>query len=169
MNNDSLNGVNDFVACLTIEIGPNLIVEESADVSFNAGESVVVNSEILISSNATTLVNIDPMLFCDLTADVDEDSSDACLDCDDDNSFIFPGAQEVCDGLDNDCDAASPDGSEDPGLGLPCDGADSDLCLEGTQSCSGGILVCSDSTDDSPEVCGDELDNDCDGFIDEGC
>ena len=31
-------------------------------------------------------------------------------DCDDTESTVFPGAPEICDGLDNDCDGAIDDG-----------------------------------------------------------
>ena len=106
------------------------------------------------------------MLFCDLTADFDEDQSDACLDCNDDDSSVFPGAEETCDGLDNDCDPSSADGSEDPENGTACDGLDTDLCVEGIQACSGGVLVCSDTTDSSLEICGNAIDDDCDGLTD---
>jgi len=68
---------------------------------------------------------------------------------------------DVCDGLDNDCDPASADGDEDPANGAACDGTDSDLCAEGTSSCSAGSLVCSDTSGDNLDVC-DGLDNDCD-------
>ncbi len=68
---------------------------------------------------------------------------------------------DVCDGVDNDCDPASPDGSEDPQVGTLCDGMDSDLCAEGTFSCQGGTLVCNDMTGDDLDVC-DGVDNDCD-------
>jgi len=111
--------------------------------------------------------------------DGDEDGYDTCdtsstygdtdgfsYDCDDSEALINPGATEVCDGLDNDCDAASADGSEDPLVGTACDGPDSDLCMEGTNACAAGTLTCSDTTGNDLEICDDSMDNDCDGNAD---
>ncbi len=68
---------------------------------------------------------------------------------------------DLCDGVDNDCDPSTPDGSGDPAVGVACDGADGDLCNEGTTVCEGGALVCTDDTGDIADVC-DGVDNDCD-------
>jgi MYXO-CTERM domain-containing protein len=40
-------------------------------------------------------------------ADLDSDGFAACVDCDDTRSSVFPGAVEMCDGLDDDCDAVA--------------------------------------------------------------
>ena len=48
-----------------------------------------------------------------------------------------------------------------------CDGPDSDLCLEGVNSCAGGSLVCSDATGSTTELC-NGIDDDCDGIVDDG-
>ena len=104
--------------------------------------------------------------------DLDNDGFDDCdsghpydndgmiADCDDGNSEIFPGNIEYCDGIDNDCDTLTDDGSTDPLLGSPCDGPDADLCTEGVHECNAGTLSCTDNTGDNLDLC-DGLDNDC--------
>ena len=76
---------------------------------------------------------------------------------------------DVCDGVDNDCDPATADGSQDPVLGTPCDGPDSDLCREGATACVAASLTCNDATGGEIEQClGNGGDEDCDGTVDEG-
>lgn len=88
-------------------------------------------------------------------------------DCDDTNASVHPGAIERCNGLNDDCNEMTPDGNDESWYLSPCDGADSDLCLEGNYLCISGLQRCSDATSSTPEVC-DGSDNDCDGDIDEG-
>jgi hypothetical protein len=68
---------------------------------------------------------------------------------------------DLCNGLDDDCDPASADGSEEALLGAPCDGSDGDLCVEGTRVCSGGTLACTDTTGTTTDLC-NGADDDCD-------
>ncbi len=85
--------------------------------------------------------------------DLDEDGySPATGDCDDDDPDVNPGAAEVCDGVDTDCDGFTP-----------ADEADEDR---------DGFPLCADDCDDedertypgAPEIC-DDKDNDCDGYV----
>ncbi len=82
------------------------------------------------------------------------------------------GEVELCDGRDNDCDPSTSDGSDEPWLDQPCDGEDTDRCMEGRAACVGGERVCVDVEDDDLDLCDGE-DNDCDpttpnGFGEEG-
>jgi hypothetical protein len=87
-------------------------------------------------------------------------------DCNDNDAAIHPGAAELCDGKDNDCNGSTADGSGESWYGAACDGPDTDLCKEGTYSCTGGAQSCSDNTGNTVEVCNDGIDNDCDGATD---
>ena len=91
--------------------------------------------------------------------------NNAQIQCNDSTS----STPDLCNGLNDDCDAASPDGSEDPQVSQACDGGDSDSCTEGQFSCVNSNLFCSDNSSGTSEVCaGDNQDEDCDGAIDEG-
>ena len=103
----------------------------------------------------------------------DGDDLDACaegvvqctarnLHCSDNSSDTL----DVCNGLDDDCDPNTPDGSGEAMFGQACDGLDTDLCEEGTWACGNGGLACSDATSSSVETC-NGLDDDCDDNVDE--
>jgi hypothetical protein len=81
----------------------------------------------------------------------------------------LPDAVEYCNGVDDDNDSRTLDGSGEPELGMPCDGPDEDLCPSGKITCGPVGIECTgdDATTDDAEVC-NELDDDCDGHVDEG-
>jgi len=87
---------------------------------------------------------------------------------------------EVCDGVDNDCNGQNDDGL----TGCTCTPLDQKTCYDGPAAtaglgaCHAGVAVCLPDGSGygpclgqvlpGPEVCGDGLDNNCDGQVDEG-
>lgn len=130
-------------------------------------------------------VRRDSGAVCTITAqtptpalDQDGDGYYGETDCDDDNVNIKPGAQEVCDGVDNDCDANI---DESGATGQTLWFADTDG--DGFGDANGGFEACTqptgfveNSTDcndtssaaypGAAESC-DDIDNDCDNSVDE--
>ncbi|MCK4496555.1 MAG: putative metal-binding motif-containing protein, partial [Candidatus Aenigmarchaeota archaeon] len=109
-------------------------------------------------------------IYVEVITDSDGDGYDIECDgdCDDADSTSYPGAPEICDGKDNDCDGSAADDGEDEiwynqstscGLG-ECAATGNLICSDGTQvdTCIPG--------EPSEEIC-DGLDNDCDGEMDE--
>lgn len=88
--------------------------------------------------------------------DADNDGVTADEDCNDGSPAVFPGATEVCDGVDNDCDEEIDEGTD-------CEDNDEDGFV--------AAVDCDDENEDihpgAPESC-DGDDNDCDGTTDEG-
>ena len=96
-------------------------------------------------------------------------------DCDDTNELIFPGAPEVCDGVDNDCNGEIDDqvgsqffvDADGDGFG----GGDTVLLCAPQEGFTDQDGDCDDANDrvypDAQEYC-DELDNDCNGTVDDG-
>ena len=108
--------------------------------------------------------------------DADSDGYDETEDCDDANSVVNPGADEICDGIDNNCDGVVDEGVTDP-FYADADGdgfGDPESITESCETPDGHVATgtdCDDTSADNfpgaPERC-DEVDNDCDGEVDEG-
>ena len=92
--------------------------------------------------------------------DADGDGVLPPLDCDNNNSAVYPGAQETCDSLDNDCDGLVDEM-------LP-------ECLTSDSDSDGYTVGDGDCNDADPTIhpgaedaC-DGIDNDCNGVVDNG-
>ncbi len=110
--------------------------------------------------------------------DQDGDSHGAGVDCNDNDPDIYPGAEETCDGVDNDCD-----GSVDEGV--PADAATwyadndgdgygtTDDAVEGCDAPRGYVSSDGDCDDTDPALhpgateydCTDPVDYNCDGSV----
>ena len=76
-------------------------------------------------------------------------------------------SNEKCDGLDNDCNGAVDDL---PGAGMACSTGLLGVCASGINGCVNGTLQCVQQVQAAAtDTCGDNLDNNCNGTVDEGC
>ncbi len=152
--------------------------------SLAVGDSFSVSFVVTWGTNASTAYSQytdNWMSICGM-CDADEDGYDnaSCdgTDCDDTDASVNPGATEVCDDIDNDCDGTvDEDDAADATtwyMDADSDGFGDPAVTE--QSCDTLSGYVTDSTDcndgdgavhpDATEVC-DGQDNDCDGTIDE--
>ena len=110
-----------------------------------------------------------------LDGDADQDGFVAQDDCDDRDPFVYPGADEICDGRDNNCNGEVDEGvlfvyyPDFDGDGFGDDSASITSCSLPEQY----IAVGNDCDDGdvtihpgARELC-DEIDNDCDGEVDQ--
>ena len=103
-------------------------------------------------------------------------------DCDDSSSVVNPVAQELCDNIDNDCDQLIDDADPNVTGGSTYytdgdgDGYGSSLSITACNQPNGSAINADDCDDSdsnvspgSTEVCGNGIDDDCDGATSEGC
>jgi RHS repeat-associated protein len=84
------------------------------------------------------------------------------LDCDP----LEGAGPEMCDGEDDDCDGTTDEGALD--VGGPCGVGEGACFREGVTVCAGGDETCGATPGDpADEICND-VDDDCDGDVDEG-
>lgn len=107
--------------------------------------------------------------------DNDGDGYDSCHDCDDDRADIHPGANEICDGVDNNCDSQIDEGLFYPDLdhdgygdrnatGLSCPAPEGYISNNGDSDDSNYFI-----NPGITEICRNGIDDNGNGVEDENC
>ena len=101
--------------------------------------------------------------------DTDGDAKKAFVeggDCNDHDAAIHPGATEIADNLvDDDCDGMADEDAQNV-ASLNTTDADGDGYSPATGDCDDRVGMGESIHPGAPEICGDGLDNDCDGVAD---
>ncbi|MES9970254.1 MAG: putative metal-binding motif-containing protein [Candidatus Thiodiazotropha sp.] len=92
------------------------------------------------------------------------------MDCNDNDASINPGAAEICsDGIDNNCNSLV-DTADSNAVDCPLECTDNDGDGYSTEGGSCGAMDCDDGNPEvnpgALEICGDGIDNNCNGSID---
>jgi putative metal-binding protein/CARDB protein len=134
----------------------DVTLSKSVFTSYNAIFTLDPGNVIAETNEVNNQVSVAPC------PDADGDGYRVCVDdCNDANAAIHPGAAEVCNGVDDNCN-----GSVDEGFDADHDGwttcagdcHDDDPRVNGVESVAGNYASCFDG-----------LDNDCDGVVDWDC
>ncbi|GMV43255.1 MAG: hypothetical protein AMXMBFR64_49710 [Myxococcales bacterium] len=108
-------------------------------------------------------------------ADTDGDGVADCEDCAPSDKTVGPGLVEICgNGKDDNCDGQQDEGWTWNDAGTPRKVGDAcgvGACAGGVVSCDNDLRVpvCTTAAKGTVEVCGNAIDDDCDGATDEGC
>lgn len=153
-NNPTLSDINGMSSVgsvgLGLTINDNPLLDECCGIYELINTEGLVQGTIDLSNNLTNCSAPESIVAC--LVDFDLDGFDSTVDCNDTLATCYPGAPELCDGLDNNCDGI-----------IPSEEFDNDG--DGVTACEGDW----DDTDpnsypNAPEIC-DGIDNDGDGNI----
>ena len=140
-----------LTGCLTLGCPPGYECIRDMCVASDPCEDVVCSTPGEVCSGGVCVAG---------EGDLDGDGVRARDDCDDTDASVFPGAEERCNGVDDDCDGETDEGFDADG--------------DGFTVCGGGVPEDADCDDDDPlafpggeEVC-NGADDDCDGTVDDG-
>jgi predicted outer membrane repeat protein len=181
------NGVSEVLGGETVDLTVTFRPEDTRAY----GGQIQVRTDY--SEQASWLVSLQGFGGLSEADDDGDGVSVAQGDCDDGNASVYPGAEELCDGIDNDCDGSVPGDETDAdydGYRLcddDCDDEDSEvnpgateICDEKDTDCDGinadnddsdgdGLSVCEGDCDDTEALRSPELAEICDDGLDNDC
>ena len=120
--------------------------------TFTAVGSYTLTCEVIADTNfvkpAKNGTNVDVVTWrVDAVVDADGDGYLSNVDCDDHNPLVHPGATEICNGVDDNCNNVVDEGFDRDGDGFTTCGGDCNDALASVRP--GGVQLC------------DGLNNDC--------
>jgi hypothetical protein len=108
-----------------------------------------------VDTAAEVGVGPDGCPVCAIDPDGDGDGFPVSIDCDDRNENVFPGAPEICNGTDDDCDLLVDEGFDLDGDGFV-------VCAEPVPDCDDADPTINPAAQELP---GNAVDENCDGSL----
>ena len=164
-------------ACLglsltTMACGEKEDTGEPDDSTVEADADTDADSDTDTDADADADTDTDTDADTDVEVDNDEDGYNSDVDCDDNNKQINPGATEICDGVDNNCDKAIDEGvtntyyRDEDGDDYGLDDDTSEACAELDGWAAEGGDCDDDDKNINPgasEIDDNDVDENCDG------
>lgn len=165
----------------TSESGDTADTDSGDTADTDSGDTDSGDTDSADTDTADTDVDTGPDTDSGSTVDTDGDGTVDSADCGPTDPSIHPGAPELCDDVDQDCDGdvADPDATDAPTWYADVDGDGYGDSTAATRACSAPAGTVADTTDcddtnasvhpGAPEVCDSaSVDEDCDGGINDG-
>ncbi len=157
------NGVFTHTEALPVRVAPGETASLSLSFVPEDREEQTGTASVALTSGTT----LDPVILrgnaCSTASgdlyDQDSDGYSICgADCDDSDPGVHPGAHEVCNGVDDNCDGTVDEGTD-------CYDDDGDGQTENEGDCNDGDADIYEGATEDP---GNGIDDDCDGIVDSG-
>ena len=163
--------INAFIVVIAVVVIAGAMNAKAEDIEY---DGCTITIPIYLDADLDGFGSGDAIMACNMPDGyVDNDE-----DCNDDNADVYPGAEEICDGIDNNCTDGNNEGLATSTLFRDFDEdgyGDASTTIEWCAAFAGYVVNFEDCNDDNVDINPSKIDvcngvdDNCDGEIDEDC